>query len=131
MPLPSGGEGGGLTYASMFGNMREQVARTLREFGLESKGQARTFEKPYPDFFDTIPYLRGFRVPNFVKFTDEDSKTMYEHIGQFLAQVSDFGIIGIHKIKLFPLSLSSMTFNWFVITSKLDRHVREAGAEIP
>jgi hypothetical protein len=30
-----------------------------------------------------------------------------------LAQVSDPGINDIHKIKLFSLSLSSMTFNWF------------------
>jgi hypothetical protein len=32
-------------------NVREQVARTLREFGLEPKGRAKTYQKPYPDFF--------------------------------------------------------------------------------
>jgi hypothetical protein len=40
-------------------NMREQVARTLREFGLELKGRARTYQKPYSEFFDTIPYPKG------------------------------------------------------------------------
>jgi hypothetical protein len=49
-----------------------------------------------------------------VKFTGDNSKTTYENIGQFLAQVSDFGINSMHKIRLFPLSLSSMTFNWFI-----------------
>jgi hypothetical protein len=90
------------------------VARTLREFGLGPNGRGRTYQKPYPQFFDTIPYPRVFRVPNFVKFTGEDSKTTYEHIGQFLAQVSDFGINDVHKIRLLLLSLSSTAFNWFV-----------------
>jgi hypothetical protein len=53
-------------------------------------------------------------VLDFVKFTSEDSKTTYEHVGQFPEQVSDFGITDVHKIRLFPLSLSSTAFNWFV-----------------
>jgi hypothetical protein len=101
-------------YPGISENMREQVARTLREFGLELKGRARTYQKPYSEFFDTIPYPRGFRVSDFGKFTCEDSKTTYEHIGQFLAQVSDFGITDVHKIMLFLLSLSGTTFNWFI-----------------
>jgi hypothetical protein len=104
----------GGAYPGMSENMREQVARMLREFGLEPKGRVRTYQKPYPEFFDTLPYPRGFQVPDFVKFADEDSKTMYEDIGQFLAQVSGFGSRDVHKIRLFPLSLSSTTFNWFV-----------------
>jgi hypothetical protein len=42
-----------------------------------------------------------------------DARTTYEHIGQFLAQVSDAGITDVHRVKLFPLSLSSTAFNWF------------------
>jgi hypothetical protein len=101
----------GNVYPGMSENVRDQVARTLREFGLEPKGRIRTYNKPYPDFFDTIPYPRGFRVPDFVKFTWEDSKTTYEHVGRFLAQVSDFGTTDVHKIRRFHLSLSGMTFN--------------------
>jgi hypothetical protein len=54
-------------------------------------------------------------VPDFVKFAGEDSKTTYEHVGQFLAQASDFGITDVHRIRLFPLSLSWTTFNWFIL----------------
>jgi hypothetical protein len=75
----------GDAYPGMSENVREQVARTLREFGLEPKGRAKTYQKPFPDVFDTIPYPRVFRVPEFARFTGEDSKTTYEHIGQFLA----------------------------------------------
>jgi hypothetical protein len=61
-----------------------------------------------------VPYPRVFCVPDFCKFTGEDSKTTYDHVGQFLAQASDFGINDVHKIMLFPLSLSGTAFNWFV-----------------
>jgi hypothetical protein len=32
-----------------------------------------------------IPYPSGFRVPDFTKFTGDDVRTTYEHVGQFLA----------------------------------------------
>jgi hypothetical protein len=46
-------------------SVRDQVARTLRESGLEPKGLAKTYQKLYPEFFDTVPYPRGFRVLDF------------------------------------------------------------------
>jgi hypothetical protein len=60
-----------------------------------------------------IPYPQGFRVPDLAKFMGDDAKTTYEHIWQFLAQVNDVGITDVHKIRLFPLSLTGVAFNWF------------------
>jgi hypothetical protein len=97
----------------MTDGVREQIAKTLREFGFNPKGRAKVYQKSYPDYFDTIPYPRDFRVPDFAKFTGDDTRTTYEHMGQFLVQVNDIGITDIHKVRLFPLSLSSTTFNWF------------------
>jgi hypothetical protein len=51
---------------------------------------------------------------DFIRFTGEDSRTTYEHISQFLTQVSDYRITDLHKIRLFPLSLLGTVFNWFV-----------------
>jgi hypothetical protein len=36
--------------------VRDQIARTLREFGFTPKGRARSYQKPYPEYFDTRPY---------------------------------------------------------------------------
>jgi hypothetical protein len=36
--------------------VRGQIARTLREFGFTPMGQARSYQKPYSEYFDTIPY---------------------------------------------------------------------------
>jgi hypothetical protein len=77
------------------------------------KGWARSYQKPYPMYFDTIPYPWGFRVLNLAKFTGDDAKTTYEHIGQFLAQVNDMGITDVHKMRMFPLSLTGVAFNCF------------------
>jgi hypothetical protein len=93
--------------------VRYQIARTLREFGFTPKGRARSYQKLYPEYFDMISYPWGFRVPNLAKFTGDDAKTTYEHIGQFLAQVNDVGIADLHKIRMFSLSLTGVAFNWF------------------
>jgi hypothetical protein len=83
------------------------------KYGFTPKGRARVYQKPYPEYFDMIPYPRGSRGPDFMKFNGDDNRTTYEHIGQFLAQVNDVGITDVHKIRLFPLSLSGTAFNWF------------------
>jgi hypothetical protein len=71
------------------------------------------YQKPYPEYYNTITYPCGFRVPDFIKFNNDDNKTTFEHIGQFLAQVNDVGITDVHKIRLFLLSLSGKGLNWF------------------
>jgi hypothetical protein len=76
------------------------------------KGWDRSYQRPYPEYFDTIQYPHGFRVPDLAKFMGDDTKTTYEHIGQFLAQVNDVGINDMHKIRMFPLSLTGAAFNW-------------------
>jgi hypothetical protein len=72
-------------------SVKEQIARTLREFGFTPKGHTRVYQKPYPEYFNTIPYPHGFRVPDFTRFTGDDARTTYEHVGQFLVQINDAG----------------------------------------
>jgi hypothetical protein len=93
--------------------VRDQIARTLREFGFTLKVRARSYQKPYPRYFDMIPYPWGFQVPNLAKFIGVDAKILYEHIRQFLAHVNNTGITDVHKIRMFPLSLIGAAFNWF------------------
>jgi hypothetical protein len=86
--------------------VRDPISRALREFGFTPKGRAWSYQKPYPEYFDTIPFPRGFSVADLAKFTGDDTKTTYEHIGQFLAQVNDVGLTDVHKIRMFPLYIS-------------------------
>jgi hypothetical protein len=101
---------------TLFGpeSIKEQMTNILREhFGVALKGKSRVYQKPYPDYYDTIPYPRGFKVPDFVKFNGEDGRTTMEHIGQFLAQCGEAGSSDALRLRLFPLSLSGNAFTWF------------------
>jgi hypothetical protein len=66
-------------------NLTNQLATILCEsFSIEPKDRGRVYQKPYPDYYDQLPYPRGYRVPEFSKFSGEDGKTTLEHVGQFI-----------------------------------------------
>jgi hypothetical protein len=100
-----------VTSGEMSDNVRDQVAQMLRDLGFSPKGRVRPYQKPCPDYFDYVPYPREFRVPDFVKFTGEGLRSTYEHIGQYLAQISDVSANDVYKVSFFPLPLSGTAFN--------------------
>jgi hypothetical protein len=63
--------------------------------------------------YDQLPYPRGYRVPEFSKFSGEDGKTTLEHVGQFILQYGEASANDALRLKLFPLSLSDTAFTWF------------------
>jgi hypothetical protein len=67
----------------------------------------------YPDYYDQLPYPRGYRVPEFSKFSGEDGKTTSEHVGQFILQCGEVSANNALKFRMFPLSLSGTAFTWF------------------
>jgi hypothetical protein len=63
-------------------NLTNQLAIILREpCGIEPKGRGRVYQKPYPNYYDQLPYPRGYRVLEFSKFSGEDGKITLEHVG--------------------------------------------------
>jgi hypothetical protein len=71
------------------------------------------YQKPYPNYYDQLPYPRGYRVPEFSKFSEEDSKTTLEHVGQFILQYGEASANDALRLKMFYLSLSGTAFTWF------------------
>jgi hypothetical protein len=70
-------------------NLTNQLSTILRDsFGIEPKGQECVYQKSYPDYYDQLPYPRGYRVAEFAKFSGEDGKTTLDHVGQFILQCS-------------------------------------------
>jgi hypothetical protein len=62
-------------------NLTNQFAIISREsFFIEPRGQGRFYQKPYPDYYDQLPYHRGYRVPEFSKYSEEDGRTKLEVI---------------------------------------------------
>jgi hypothetical protein len=55
----------------------------------------------------------GWRVPNFIKFDGEGSRTTWEHVSQYLAQLGEVGSIEALRVRLFSLCLTGTVFAWF------------------
>ena len=77
------------------------------------KAKTLSYQKPYPMSFDMFTYPAGFRLPEFVKFNGNDSKSTFEHVSQYLAQLGETSSINELKVRLFSLSLTRTTFSWF------------------
>jgi hypothetical protein len=73
----------------------------------------RIYHKPYPNIFDLVAYPVGWHVPNFTKFDGEGSRTTWEHVSHYLAQLGEVGSNEALRIRLFSLSLTGTTFAWF------------------
>ena len=100
----------------MLAEYKNDLANLLREsFGVDVRNKTRTYQKPYPTSFDSVAYPAGFRLPEFVKFSEEDTRTTFEHISQYLAQLGEVGSINELKVRLFYLSLTGTTFSWFFL----------------
>jgi hypothetical protein len=95
-------------------NLTNQLATILcMSFGIEPKGRGCVYQKSYPDYYGQLPDPRGYRVPEFSKFSRDDGKTTLEHVGQFILQYGEAGANDALKLRMFPLSLSGTAFTWF------------------
>ena len=98
----------------MLTDYKNDLANLLREsFGVDVKSKTRTYQKPYPTSFDSVAYPACFRLPEFVKFSGEDTRSTFEHISQYLARLGEVGSINELKVHLFSLSLTETAFSWF------------------
>ncbi len=62
-------------------NMEELTSIVIRDkFGIEAMDRAKEYQKPYPNYYDNLPYPHGYRIPEFTKFSGEDSRTTWEHV---------------------------------------------------
>jgi hypothetical protein len=95
-------------------NLTNQLATILHlSFGIERKDRGCINQKPYPDYYDQLPYPRGYKVPEFSKFSREDDKTILEHVSQFILQCGKASANDTLKLRMFPLFLYVTAFTWF------------------
>jgi hypothetical protein len=91
---------------------KNDLAKMIKQsLGVDVKGKTLSYQKPYPMSFDTVTYPTGFRLPEFVKFNGDDSKSTFEHVSQYLTQLGEASSINEFKVHLFSLSLTGTTFS--------------------
>jgi hypothetical protein len=93
---------------------REKLSKSLEEsLGVQIKPSRTTYRKSYPSHFDFMKAPDRWKVPDFNKFSGDDSKSTMEHINMFLAQLGKSSAYDFMKVRNFPLSLIGTAFAWF------------------
>ena len=67
-------------YETDLAKLKEDLAGGMKtKLGVDV-GNSRLYQKPYPAEFYLVSYPTGWSVPDFVKFSGDDSRTPWEHI---------------------------------------------------
>jgi hypothetical protein len=90
----------------------EGVEARLRDMRL-SPINHQIYQKSYLSIFNSVAYPTGWCVPDFTKFDGEVSRTTWEDMSQYLAQLGEAGSVEALPIRLFSLSLTGTAFAWF------------------
>jgi hypothetical protein len=92
---------------------KEDLANVVKaKLGVDI-GNTNLYQKPYDPEFNRFPLPRGWRMPNLIKFSGDDDRTIWEHISQYTTQLGEAGVYNALKVRLFSLSLTSIAFAWF------------------
>ena len=63
--------------------------------------------------YDLVALPTNYRLPEFAKFTSQDSTSTIEHVSRYLTQLGEASVEDAHRVRFFSLSLSGPTFTWF------------------
>ena len=83
------------------------------QFGLKLKGLTFSYKRPYPEWYDLVALPTNYKLPEFAKFTGQDSTSMIEHVSWYLTQLGKALVEDAHRVCFFALSLSGPAFTWF------------------
>jgi hypothetical protein len=104
---------GGLPPGAME-KIREEMTELFQDkFGVSIARVGQSYQKPYNQRFDAVPYPQGARIPEFSKFSGDNGRSTHEHIGQFLAHLGELADGEAFHVRLFSLSLTSTAFAWY------------------
>ena len=71
------------------------------------------YKRPYPEWYDLVALPTNYRLPEFAKFTGQDSTSTIEHVSRYLTQLGEASVEDAHRVHFFSLSLSGPAFTWF------------------
>ena len=66
------------------------------QFSLKPKGQTFSYKRSYPEWYNLIALPINYRLPEFAKFTGQDSTSTIEHVSLYLTQLSEASIEEAH-----------------------------------
>ena len=100
-------------YQAEFSRFKEDLAGVLKnKLGIDT-GSSCLYQKPYPPEFDFVSYPAGWRVPEFIEFNGDDSRTTWKDVSQYILQLGEASFNDALRVRLFSLSLTGTAFSWF------------------
>ena len=95
--------------ARMRADLNTLLGTKLSQLGI-NPGRNRLYQRPYPDTYDLVPYRTGWRVPDFIKFNGDDSRSTWEHTSQHITQLVEADSSNSMWVHLCCLSLTGTLF---------------------
>ena len=62
------------------------------QFSLKLKGHTFSYKCPYPEWYDLVALPTNCKLPEFAKFTGQDSTSTIEHVSRYLTQLGEASI---------------------------------------
>ena len=66
------------------------------QFGLKPKGLTFSYKRLYPEWYDLVALPVNYMLPEFAKFTGQDSTSTIEHVRWYLTQLGEASIEEAH-----------------------------------
>ena len=99
--------------------LKSKLTNVMSEqFGLNPKVQEFMYRCPYPDREELALMPPKYKLPEFSKFSGQDSVTTVEHISKYIAQLGEAAALEALKIRVILLSLFGSAFPWFASLSR-------------
>ena len=83
------------------------------QFSLKPKGHSFSYKRPYPEWYNLVALPTNYMLPEFAKFTGQDSTSTIECISRYLTRLGKTSVENAHRVCFFSLSLSGPAFTWF------------------
>ena len=79
----------------------------------EAKRADLFVQTPYLEWYDLVALPINYKLPEFAKFTGQDSTSTIEHVSRYLTQLGQASVKDAHRVRFFSLSLLGLAFTWF------------------
>ena len=66
------------------------------QFGLKPKGLTFSYKHPYLEWYDLVALPTNYRLPEFAKFTGQDSTSTIKHVSRYLTQLGEASVEDAH-----------------------------------
>jgi len=108
--LSASGQTSRCNYEADLDRMKEDLASMFKsKLGLDV-GRSQLYRRLYANAFDLVPYPTGWRVPDFIKFNGDDSRSTWEHTSQHITQLVEADSSNSMWVHLCCLSLTGTLF---------------------